>query len=120
MRVNEVWVLKKVGDNYVIIPENEPHCSVKFGDKVCNGLLILHDFACFYHTPTNIRHCDIHMKCSRCGKYHTFGISVSEEVFNLLRRSSFHGRIFKEEELKQIYGSLPSNIIERLKSWGYW
>ena len=112
MRINSIWVLRKVGDSYIPIPENTLYCSI------CGGRLLLHDFACYYHRSTDLRHCDVHLKCEKCGHYVTFGLSVSQETYNLLSNSKYHRRTLRNE-LKEIY-SLNEDTIIRLKSWGYW
>ena len=117
-KLNDKWGVYEVNGEYIPHPNTSIYCPMKYGDKVCGGELILHDFRAYYHPPVNHYHIDVHMKCSKCGMHYTFGLPIPKELFNKLQQSKYHGKVLREE-LNEIY-ELPEEVVKRLESWGYW
>ena len=106
------WVIKKINNDYVIVPK-EPLYSPFSSEP-----LLLHDFR-VYKAAQGFYHADIHMKDPVTDWWTVFGVPISQEEYELLRKSRYHGRILICE-LKQLYPSLDKRIEERLRRWGYW
>lgn len=94
-----MWRVKDTKLGAVIIPEDLIKCPI------CGSILLLHDFRCYYHRGIELRHCDIHMKCPRCGFFATFGVPISEEEFRKLSSSPLHGKVLREELVK-VWGEI--------------
>ena len=121
VKLNDEWGVFRLGNDLIILPFHKPLCPMVWGDHICYGELILHHFVCQKHdTRPPHYHCDVHLKCSRCGHFTTFGLPIPEELFDELRKSRFHNKVLRME-LKEIYGSeVPEEVKERLRSWGYY
>ena len=124
VKINNYWGIFEIDNNLIILPLKTPKCSMRWGDEVCNGDLILHDFRCYKHSihPPHI-HCDVHLKCVKCGWFYTFGLSIPEELLDKLTKSRYHGKTLRWEllSLSNVIDKNDLEIIEkRLRSWGYW
>ena len=100
-----IWEISENG----IKPKRQLKCPI------CGDKLILHDFSVNYNSFNKIYHADVHMKCVNCSFFATFGIPLSKEQFEMLRKSKLSGRILKEEVMNE-----DERIAERLKKLGYW
>ena len=111
-RINKYFGVFKA-DDFIVLPTSEINCPI------CGGKLILHDFRCYKHTNQDPihKHCDVHFKCRDCDFFMTFGLPVSEDAFNKLSQSKYHGRLLRWE-LENFYED--EVIRERLKMLGYW
>ena len=120
LKLNHFWRLYEIDGNLIIMPEKEPICSAIYGDEPCYGILLIHDFSCYYHPQKNICHCDVKLRCSKCGRYYINPVALPKELLDRIRKSKYHGKILREE-LKEIYGNnLPKEVEDRLKSWAYY
>lgn len=113
-----LWTVRsdKKGNHY-LYPSEPLYCPL------CGEPLVLHDFSCYEHRypdgQPELKHCDIHMKCPRCGLWLTFGVPVTREELGRLRRSRYHSRTLRWE-LRDISPDDYERIKDRLSSWGYW
>ena len=113
----------EVNGDYVIVPVEPLYCPF------CNHKMILHDFAPYEHRYPDgrpeLRHVDVHMKCPACGFWCTFGVPVTKEELERLKRSRYAFKTLRWE-LDDIYRNVSgyekeSQIVkERLKVLGYW
>ena len=119
VKLNDRWGVFEVNGDLIVHPLAKPICPMIWGDEPCYGELLLHDFRCYYHPGIEHYHCDVHLKCSKCGWHHTFGLAIPPELLPRLQASRYHGKTLRWE-LKEIYGEeLPKEVEERLKKWGY-
>jgi len=122
-RLNDLWAIFELDGNLIILPVVRVLCNTLREDGFCYGELLLHDFRCYRHRipgQTDHVHCDVHLKCPRCGAYYTFGLAIPPEYLSKLQSSRFHGRTLRME-LLDIYGDkLPREVVEKLRNWGYW
>jgi len=121
VKLNDYWGIYEVNGDLIILPNKKPLCNAIYGDEVCYGELLIHDFRCYRHTISPpLIHCDVHLKCMKCGAHYTRGLAIPPEMFEKIRKSRFHGKTLRLE-LKEIYGDeLPKSVLERLERWGYW
>ena len=106
------WSVKETERGAVILPTKPLYCPV------CGSPLILHDFQA---SKLPFHHSDIHLKCSRCGFFMTFGIPITPEEYKRLWGSPLRGKILKWE-LKEVQPEIydKAGIGDKLKTWGYW
>ena len=111
-----IWEVRETKLGVAILPRQPLQCPI------CGGFLLLHDFRCYDERAHGFRHIDIHMKCPECGFFATFGLPISKEDWERLRKSPLHGRVLKEEavELAEELGLKVGEGAEHLRSWGYW
>ena len=96
---------------------------VKFKDILycpfCGYPMIPHSFTCGKHKDTLF--VNIHYKCPNRGFYATFGITVDNETWNMLKQSPLHGKFYPEEiyleEARKL--KVEDKVKERLEKWGY-
>lgn len=126
-KINDAFGIYRVNGELVIFPLRTPYCPMIYGDEPCYGELLLHDFRCYRHYVPGEKphiHCDVHMKCGRCGNLYTFGLSIPPFYLSELQKSRYHGRTLRDqlvELYKQIKNrELDEKVLERLKSHGYW
>ena len=105
----------------MIMPAQTLYCNIVTEEGYCGSPLLLHNFFCYKHSyKPELLHCDVHLKCPRCGYHYTFGLAVPPELYERLRQSRYHGRVLRME-LREIYGgSLPKEVERRLRDLGYW
>jgi len=108
------WDIIFIDGHAVPVPKFDAKCPF------CGTQLLLHDFRVYNQVAHKFLHCDVHLKCPNCGFFLTFGIPISGEEYELLRKSKFHGRILKWE-LTEIYSDEEKEWIKKkLEQWGYW
>jgi len=118
LRLNDRWgIFNKDGD-LIILPFTKLLCPMIWYDTPCLGEMLLHDFVCV-KDPDGKVHCDVHLKCTRCGYHVSFGLSIPEGMLHKIRSSKYHGKTLRYE-IKDIYGSIPKDVEQRLRDWSYW
>ena len=107
------WEIVEINGEAVILPKFPLLCPF------CSEEMILHDFSC-YKQANNFYHVDIHMKCPKCNFWCVFGVPISEEEFEKLRKSKYHRKILRWE-IAEIYGKeILEKIGKKLEKLGYW
>jgi len=123
-------VFEKKGDA-IMLP------TVTFKCPFCGTPLVMHQEGVYEYRRTMIvktdkgeerkvkqfYHCDIHMKCPSCDWFTVFGVPVSKDEFEKLKKSKWIGVIFTEEllnDLTDLNEDEKKVIEERLKALGYW
>ena len=120
VKLNRFFSIYELDGNLIILPVKPPICTAVYGDEPCFGEMLLHDFRCYYHPGVNHYHCDVHLKCPKCGNFVFRGLAIPPELLGKLQASKYHGKTLRWE-LKEIYGEkLPKEVEERLKKWGYY
>ncbi len=97
-------------DDYIIVP------TIQFKCPFCNHDMLFHDYL-VQIAAQGFYHADIHLKCSYCGFYATFGIPISSGEYQKLKNSKWHRRIV-DKDIIYLYPDLE--LEKRLESWGYW
>jgi len=106
------YKLVKLEGDYIIIPDHAISCPF------CGHEMLFHDYLVQFASQ-GFFHADIHLKCSYCGFYATFGIPITSSEYDKLRNSKWHRKIILRS-ITELYPELKESINERLKSWGYW
>lgn len=113
------WKLVSVKGNVVPIPESPLYCMF------CGEPMLLHSFSANRHVD-GWHHLDISVKCPNCSWHVVFGVPISEEEYEEVKKSKYHMKVLRGElvkELKQIlkyYRVRDDKIPSRLRNWGYW
>lgn len=116
--LDRLWEVRsdKSGNHY-IYPKETLYCPV------CGEPLILHDFNAYEHRyhdgQPELRHVDVHLKCPRCGLWLTFGVPITKQELELLKKSKYNGKTLRWE-LETISPKDYEKIKDRLKRLGYW
>ena len=88
----------------------------------CGEVLLLHQFHANHNPALNIKHCDINMKCSICGWFVTFGVSLSDSEHLILSKSPLNTRVITTDipTIAKAQNVNSDEIKKRLKDVGYW
>ncbi len=104
------YEITKFDGDYIILPKEPLFCPF------CKSLMLFHDYL-VQLSSQGWYHADIHMKCSYCGFYATFGIPIYHDEYEKLKNSKWHRRIL-DKEIVFLYPD--EDIKKRLETWGYW
>jgi hypothetical protein len=116
--MNPGWKIVKTEKGMAPVPDGEITCPVLYDGKPCGGKLLLHQFnALDTREKLGMAHCDVRLKCERCGWFTLFGIPLTDEEYEGLAHSRLNGQVITTDIL---LFTQDKEIRERLKRMGYW
>ncbi len=118
-KMRQFWNIIEINGEQVMFPKENITCPI------CSHDLLIHNFIATFTTQHSFYHCDVHCKCSFCGYYAVFGIPITKEECEELKKSKLHGKVFKEDLMKIYHNKIEYNksyelIKKKLEYYGYW
>ena len=109
--MERIWKLEEFDGDYIIVPTKTLFCPF------CGEEMLLHDYMVAQASAKQggFLHADVHMKCPYCDFWCVFGVPITKDEFEKLRKSKWHRKILRKEILK-----FKENMKEKLEQFGYW
>lgn len=93
---------------HIVMPDREYRCPFD------GTVMLLHSFSA---NDAGFYHCDISLKCPKCGFVAVFGKPITEIEYKLLVKSKLHNKVITN--IDEIY-NVDKDIRKRIKELGYW
>ena len=112
-----MWKIEEHKEHGHIVRQTEDVKCVFCGTK-----MILHSFSVDRYPVKGFYHCDITMKCPKCGWVSWFGLVLSKEDYEKLKESPLNGIVLTDEllDMEGLSEEDEEAIKKRLSSLGYY